>query len=124
MWKDESHNYLRNGYYKFPSVARVIMYLQIKGNKISFYRSHAGHYAGFGKYQINYEDSTIIVTYNKTVASRRYTDMEPLDFDTIGFAFNKKNQIELFGLTYVEHGSEEFYKSMSKRIMKNSKTVK
>lgn len=115
---------LRDGAYKFPTVARVIMYFQVEGKRIAFYRSHAGHYASFGRYKINTEDSTIMIQYHKTIASTQFMDIRPLITDTVGYTINKNGDIELFGLKYVEPESNQFYKDLSKRIKKDSKRIK
>ena len=115
---------IKDGFYKFPSVARVTMFYQVKGKKISFYRTHAGHYAAFGKYTIELKDSTLLIEYDKTIASHQFKDIEPFEGDTIGFTINSKNEIDLFGLTYIEPESGEFYKNMSRIIKRDSKMVK
>jgi hypothetical protein len=121
--RDQNSAILKKGFYKYPSVARVIMFYEVNDNKISFYRIHAGHYAAFGRYRINLNDSTLIINYNKTVASNQFRSIEPFDSDTINFGINLKSEIDLFGLTYIEPNSNEFYKKISKTIKKNSKKI-
>ena len=106
---------LKDGYYKFPAATRVIMFYKVQDNKISFFRSHAGHYAAFGRYNIIPEDSILIIDYDKTVASEQFSNMEPFERDTIGLIINEQKEASLFGLRYVNPESEEFYKNFPRR---------
>lgn len=115
---------LKKGYYKFPNVAHVTTFYYVNGRKITFYRMHAGHYAAFGTYHIDLNDSVLIVNYNKTIASSQFKDIEPFESDTIEISINSKNKIELIGLTYIEPESGKFCKNIARIIKKNSKRVK
>ena len=113
---------IRNGFYVYPEIARVIRFFEIKGNKISYYRSHAGHYAAFGKYRV-IGDSILIIEYSKTIASQNLSEIEQLEFDSLRIELNTDKKIELIGLTYEEPETDNFYKGFSKLIRRQSKNI-
>lgn len=115
---------LADGYYRFPNVSRVVMYYKVNGNKISLFRSHAGHYAAMGTYKVDLKDSLLIINYNKTIASKQFQDIEPFTLDTLKLAVNDQNELCLFGLTKIASDGEKFYHNFSKIILNKSRVIK
>ena len=116
--------FIKDGYYKAPSAGRVTLFYQVQGDKIAFFRSHAGHYAAFGKYNIIPEDSLLIIDYKRTIVSKQFADIDPFVRDTIGLIINDQKEATLFGLRHVDTESEEFYKNFSKLIKQKSKRIR
>ncbi len=115
---------IKDGYYVFPAVSRVVMFYQIKGKNISLYRTHAGHYVAFGTYSVNLSDSSLLVQYHKLKASPTFTELEFPKRDTIGFSVNFNQEVSLFGLSFKEPPSDEAYKNMAGLIRRSSTRVK